>query len=266
MSNYIENNYVRRANLLTYLLVLSLSACIPNKQLVYFPNPEFNTQVPTAVYNNRQTYQLQPRDVLSVRIKTLDTDTENYFNIQPNNGFQLLDPAGLYINGYSINTEGMITLPEVGKVEVAGLTLEEAEETLREAISSYISNATILVKLVSFKITVLGEVRNPGYIYIYNEQANVLEGLGLAGDLTDFGNRENITLIRQTGNGNKTVLINLKDPKLLASPYYFLQPNDVLYVQPLRAKQTRSNLNTLTLLSVLFGAISSTILVLNFIE
>lgn len=257
---------MRRANLLTCLLVLSLSACIPNKQLVYFPNPEFSTQVPRAVYNPRQTYQLQPRDVLSVRIKTLDIETENYFNIQPNNGFQQLNPAGLYINGYSINSEGMIALPEVGEVAVAGLTLEEAETKIREAISSYISNATILVKLVSFKITVLGEVYNPGYFYVYNEQANVLEGLGLAGDLTDFGNRENITLIRQTDEGNETVLLNLKDPQLLASPYYFLQPNDVLYVQPLRAKQTRDNINTLTILSVLFGAISSTVLVLNYLN
>ncbi len=246
--------------------MLSLAACIPNKQLVYFPNPEFNTQTPTLAYNNRQTYRLQPRDVLSVRIKTLDPDTEKYFNVQPENGFVNFNPAGFYINGYSINSDGEITLPEVGRVQIDGLTLEEAEIKIQDAISGYVNNATILVKLVSFKIAVLGEVRNPGYFYIYNEQANVLEGLGLAGDLTDFGNRENITLIRQTDDGNEVVLLNLKDPKLLASPYYYLQPNDVVYVQPLRAKQTRSNLNTLTLLSVFFGAISSTILILRFIE
>ncbi|MGD1892403.1 MAG: polysaccharide biosynthesis/export family protein [Cyclobacteriaceae bacterium] len=246
--------------------MLSLGACIPNKKLVYFPNPEFNTQVPTTVYNSRQTYKLQPRDVLSVRIKTLDEDTEKYFNIQPNNGFQQLDPAGLFINGYSVNSRGTITLPEVGEIQVSGYTLEEAEAIIRDAISSYITNATILVKLVSFKVTVLGEVNSPGYYYVFNEQANVLEVLGLAGDLTDFGNRENITLIRQTKNGNDAILLNLKDPKLLASNFYFLQPNDVLYVQPLQAKQARGNLNTLTILGVLFGAISSTILVLNYLN
>ena len=246
--------------------MLSLGACIPNEKLVYFPDPEFNTQTTTAVYNSRQTYQLQPRDVLSVRIKTLDEDTEKYFNIQPNNGFQQLDPAGLFINGYSVNSRGMITLPEVGEIKVSGYTLEEAEKIIRDAISSYITSATILVKLVSFKVTVLGEVNSPGYYYIFNEQANVLEVLGLAGDLTDFGNRENITLIRQTENGNDAILLNLKDPELLASDFYFLQPNDVLYVQPLRAKQARGNLNTLTVLGVLFGAISSTILVLNYLN
>lgn len=257
---------MRQINLFIILVVLGLASCVPNKKLVYFPNPAFNTDEPTPIYNPRQTYELQPRDVLSVRIKTLDNDTEKYFNVQPENGFANFNPAGFFITGYSINSKGTISLPEVGEILVSGLTLEEAETKIREAVGSYLNNVTIQVKLVSFKITVLGEVNNPGYFYIYNEQANVMEGLGLAGDLTDFGNRENITLIRQTDQGSEAVLINLKDSDLLSSPYYFLQPNDVLYVQPLRAKQTRSNINTFSILSVLFGAVSTVLLVLNFIQ
>ncbi|MEQ9443787.1 MAG: polysaccharide biosynthesis/export family protein [Cyclobacteriaceae bacterium] len=257
---------MRLLNLLIGSILLCASACIPNKKLVYFPNPEFNTQAPTPVYNTPKTYHLQPRDVLSVRIKTLDVDTENYFNIQSENGFQQLNPAGLYVNGYSINSKGTISLPEVGAVKVGGLTVEEAEAKIKDAISTYVNNATILVKLVSFKITVLGEVNAPGYYYVYNEQANVLEVLGLAGDLTDFGNRENITLIRQTNTGSETILLNLKDPALLTSPYFYLQPNDALYVQPLKAKTTRGNINTLSILSVLFGAVSTAILILNYVE
>lgn len=157
----------------------------------------------------------------------------------------------------------MISLPEVGDIKVGGLTLEQAQAKIKEAVGVYVNNTTILVKLVSFKITVLGEVRNPGYYYIYNEQATVLEGLGIAGDLTDFGNRENITLIRQTGQGNETILINLKDPRLLASPYYYLQPNDAIYVQPLPAKALRSNLGAL---GIFFAGISTVILILNFIN
>jgi polysaccharide export outer membrane protein len=90
--------------------------------------------------------------------------------------------------------------------------------------------------------------------------------LGLAGDLTDFGNRENITLVRQTNTGLGAVLINLKDAKVLSSPFYYLQPNDVVYVQPLKAKNTRSNLNALSVLSIGFGAISSLVLLLNFVK
>ena len=239
------------------------SSCIPNKQLVYFPNSQFNKDEPTLVYNNRKTYRLQPQDVLSVKIKTLDPETENYFNIQSSGGFQPINPAGLYINGYSIDSRGMISLPEVGDVEVGGRTIEEAETKIKDAVGAFINNTTILVKLVSFKITVLGEVRNPGYYYVYNDQANVLEALGLAGDLTDFGNRENITLIRQTKKGNQAVLIDLKSPNLLASSYYYLQPNDVLYVQPLRAKATRGNLSRI---GIVFGVITTTLLILNFIN
>lgn len=257
---------MRTPNLLFLYFVLVLSSCIPNEQLVYFSDPVFNAETPTLRYNNPKKYRVQPRDVLSIRIKTLDTDTEAYFNIQSENGFQQLNPAGLFINGYSINSRGMIDLPEVGEIKVSGYTIEETEAIIQEAISGYITNATILVKLVSFKITILGEVNNPGYYFVYNEQASVLEGLGLAGDLTDFGNRENITLIRQTDMGTETILLNLKDPSLLTSEYYFLQPNDVLYVQPLPAKATRNNINTLTILSVLFGAISSTVLVLTYIN
>ncbi|MDF9799660.1 polysaccharide export outer membrane protein [Catalinimonas alkaloidigena] len=248
------------------LLLLTIVSCIPNKQVVYFPNPEFSTEVSTEIHNPRQIYRLQPRDVLSVRILTLDSESAAYFNIQPNTGFMNLNPAGFYLNGYSIDEEGNIFLPEVGPVNVLDLTLNEAQSVIADAIGEYLSTATVIVKLTSFKITVLGEVNNPGYYYVYNDQANLLEGLGLASDLTEFGNRENITLIRQTEDGSEVVLLNLKDPDILSSKYYFLQPNDVIYVQPLKAKNTRSNLSTFTILSVLFGAISSTILLLRYVN
>ena len=247
------------------IFLLFLTSCISNRKLVYFPDPEFNTDVPVEITNNLQQYHLQPRDVISVRIKTLDSESADYFNIEPTNGFQQFNAVGLYINGYSIDETGCITLPEIGNTNVGGLTVQQAQKKIQNDLSDYLNNATILVKLVSFKVTVLGEVNNPGYYFIYNEQANVLEGLGLAGDLTDFGNRENITLIRQTQSGSKAILLDLKDPNLIASEYYYLQPNDVIYVQPLRAKNSRSNLNMLTLLSVLFGAVSSAVLLLTYL-
>ncbi|MFP4095372.1 MAG: polysaccharide biosynthesis/export family protein [Cyclobacteriaceae bacterium] len=252
--------------LTAFLLSVCLSSCISNRNVVYFPDPDFNTGTPVDIVNERQVYRLQPRDVVSVRIKTVDVESANYFNIQPETGFQQFNDVALYLNGYSLNEEGYIQLPEVGKVLLSGLTLQEAQQKVQQAFSDYINNATIMVKLVSFKITVLGEVNRPGYYYIYNDQANLLEGIGIAGDLTDFGNRENITLIRQTQAGSEAILLNLKDPGLLSSDYYFLQPNDVLYVQPLQEKNTRDNLGTLPILSILFGAVSSTILLLGYVN
>ena len=252
----------RRAML--FVFALSSSACVTTEQLTYFPDDQFTSEAPTYISGKPKEYKLQPRDVLSVRIKTLDEETSTYFNIQPESGFQQFSPANLFINGYSINSEGKINLPEVGELEVAGLTLEQAQDVITKGVSRFVNNTTILVKMVSFKVTVLGEVKNPGYYYVYNEQATLLETLGLAGDVSELGNRENITLIRQTNSGKEAILLNLKDPDILSSQYYYLQPNDVIYVQPLRAKATRGNLDALTIVSLVFAAVSATLGVLNY--
>lgn len=248
------------------LFSLFVSSCVSNKELVYFPNAKYNTKALTHIDNRSDSYKLQTRDVLSVKIKTLDAESSTYFNLQSENGNFNMNPASVYLNGYSIDKDGNIELPEAGAVKVAGLTVTEAQEKIKKEISAYLPRSSVIVKLVSFKITVLGEVQNPGYYYIYNDQATVLEGLGLAGDLNDFGNRENITLVRQTDNGLGAVLLNLKDPNLLSSEFYYLHPNDVLYIQPMKEKNTRSNLNALSAMSLLFGAISSGILLYNFIN
>lgn len=260
---------VQKVSIHLWLMVIFFvffSSCIPTKKLVYFPDPQFNTTELTPIINQANSYRLQPRDILSVRIKTLDTESSEYFNLQPENVFFNYTQATAYINGYSIDEKGNIDLPEAGPVKVAGLTVNEAQSKIQKSFANFLKRATIVVKLVSFKITVLGEVHNPGHYYIYNNQATLLEGLGLAGDMTDFGNRENITLVRQTDDGLGAVLINLKDAKVLSSQFYYLQPNDVIYVQPLKAKNTRSNLSALNILSIAFGAISSLVLLLNFIK
>ncbi|MBC7919456.1 MAG: polysaccharide biosynthesis/export family protein [Ferruginibacter sp.] len=229
--------------------------------MVYIPNPAFNTGSATNVANIQPEYQLQPKDVLSIRIKTLDPKTSDLFNLQSNTGFQPFDPPALFINGYSLDDEGDVTLPEIGKVNVRNLTIKEAEQKIQAKTGEYLGNATVLVKLVNFKVTVLGEVQRPGYFYVYNERVTLLEALGQAGDLTDFGERKNITLVRQVKGGSEAILINLQDPNLLASKYYYLMPNDVLYVQPAKAKLDRGNLNLLGFLGLFLSTITSGILI-----
>jgi polysaccharide biosynthesis/export protein len=246
-----------------FILIFINNACITNKKIVYFNDPSYNTQNLTLVDNKQDIYKLQPRDVLMVKVNTLDKESAEYFNITGGGNTFQRDLVSMYLDGYSIDQNGNITLPEVGKIQVGGLTVEEAQQKLQQAFSVYLTNASVLVKLVSFKITLLGEVQRPGQYYIYNDQATLLEGLGLAGDMTEFGNRENVTLIRQTNDGVGTILINLKDPKVLSSKYYFLQPNDVVYVQPLEAKNTRRNIASL---GVIFGGISTVLFLLNFIR
>ncbi|WP_415843881.1 polysaccharide biosynthesis/export family protein [Zobellia nedashkovskayae] len=235
-----------------------------NKSTIYINNPNLNHEVPVTIMDTIIEYQLQPRDVLNVQIKTLDAASSAYFNLQSENTFQQFSPAALYLGGYSIMKNGSINLPEIGQVTVAGLTLSEAEEEIQKAVRRYLPNANVIVKMVSFKISVLGEVNAPGYYYIYNEQANLLEALALAGDMTLFGNRENITILRQTKTGMKGMLLDLRNPNIFSSEYFQLLPNDMVYVQPRKERNQRDNLSTFNLLSIVFGAISSVVLLLNY--
>jgi polysaccharide export outer membrane protein len=146
---------------------------------------------------------------------------------------------------------------------VKDLTIEEAQQRIQTSANKFLNKATVIVKLTSFKVTVLGEVKNPGYLYVYNNQATILEGLGLAGDLTPFANRKNVKLIRQVSTGSQIVMLDLTDAKLLSSDYFFLMPNDVIYVEPLKARSDKTNLE---ILSVVFAGLTTAILILNYVN
>ncbi len=226
------------------LLLLCVSSCMAKKELVYIQNSNFKENVPTDIQTKYDAYQLQSNDVLSIKVLSVDPDMSNLFNItNPANAFGVAEPASLYLSGYGIDNEGFINLPTVGKLKVEGLTTSQTQELIQKNLDRYITDATVVVKLVSFKISILGEVRNPGYFYIYNERANLLEGLSMAGDLTQSADRGNVKLIRQKRDGkSEVVLLDLKDPNLVQSQYYYLMPNDVIYVEPLETQLKRDNL------------------------
>lgn len=246
------------------LLLMSLSSCYYTKKMVYLQDKDFSENQARLIQNKKGQYRIQPNDVLSVKVKSAtDVDISDIFNITPAPGSMYLSPGNLYMEGYSVDEKGQITLPILGSIIVKDLTLEEVQQTIQNNAKKYLNNATVIVKLVSFKITVLGEVKNPGYHYVFNNQATLLEGLGLAGDLTQYGNRENIKLIRQQEKESKVILLDLTDSDLLKSEYYYLMPNDVLYVEPFQANTKRVNLD---LLGLVFSAITTAILILNYIE
>lgn len=227
-----------------FLLLLGVSSCMTKKELVYIQNSNLKENVPTDFQTRYTAYQLQTDDVLSIKVLSVDPDMSNLFNItNPVNAMGMSEPASLYLSGYGIDKEGFINLPTVGKLKVEGLTTSQTQDLIQKNLDKYITDATVVVKLISFKVSILGEVRNPGYFYIYNERANLLEGLSLAGDLTQGADRENVKIIRQQKDGtSEVVLLDLKDPNLLQSQYFYLMPNDVIYVEPLKTQLKRDNL------------------------
>lgn len=257
------------SRLVFYILYLAsclfLSSCYYNKRLVYLQNKDYVSLKPILAENKKSVYHLQPADILSVQIKSPNetVETSAIFNLSPRQNGMFASPGSLFLEGYIIDVKGNILMPVLGEIEVKGLTLEEARNKIQEYAVKYLNKPTVIVKLTNFKVTVLGEVKNPGYYYVYNNTITVLEALGLAGDLTPVASRKNIKLIRAVPTGSQVILLDLTDPKLLNSDYFYLLPGDVLYVQPLSARSKKSNLE---ITSVIFSGITALVLILSYIH
>lgn len=250
---YIKNGFYKAFLLL--VVAVAVTSCYSKKELVYLQDKNFSTLYPTQIKNRRPDYKIQPNDVLYVTIQNPDTETYSFFNVGNETiGSRGGNEATLFLLGHSVNQEGSISIPLLGKIKVVNLTLDEATNIIQNEVNKYIKNSSVNIKLVSFKISVLGEVNNPGYYYVYNGQCTVLEGLGLASDLTQLGNRKNVKLVRQTDNGAEVILLDLTSADLMNSKYYYLLPNDVLIVEPSKEQVSRLNFQPI---GIGFSAISA---------
>lgn len=247
---------IRPRAMICFLLLIWLSSCYSRKELIYLQDSNFSNEYPTQIKNRRPEYKIQVNDVMHVNIQNPDIETAQYFSYGGgNNNMQVFgNPSTLYVTGYPVTEDGYISIPLIGNVKVEGLTINEARNLLQQEVSKFLKNSSVDLKLISFKISVMGEVNNPGYYYIYNGQATILEGLSLAGDITDYGNRNNIKLIRQNDDGVEVVLLNLTESEVMKSKYYYLLPNDVIYVEPSERQVRRDNLVPL---ATLFGALTA---------
>lgn len=241
-----------------------MSSCYYNSRLIYLQDKHFSEFSPTLLQNKKSVYRLQPSDIISVQVKSsTETEANTIFNVASHQNGMFTSPGSLFLEGYTIDTSGKINLPIIGEMMVKDLTVEEAQHAIQTSANKYLNKSTVILKLTSFKITVLGEVKNPGYMYVYNSQVTLLEALGLAGDLTLYANRKNIKLIRQIPSGSQVVLLNLTDPKLLSSEYFYLMPNDVVYVEPLKARSSKTNLD---ILGVVFAGLTTAALILYYVK
>lgn len=246
---------------LPLLVLLMLSSCYTSRNVNYLQSDKRKLTIP--VYPT--VYAVQPNDVLNIKIQSRDPEQATFFNLSTlnTNRNNQANPANLFLSGYPVTQDGTIKMAVVGELQVAGKTVEEIRDLVQSEIDKYLLNAMVLVKLTSFKISVLGDVKNPGTNYVFNTQSTIFEALSAAGDLNLTAKRKGLKLIRQQGDESIVVDLDLTDPSIIQSPYYFLHPNDVLYVEP--SKQNLLN-NNLGLFSVLLSAVSTTILVLNFVS
>jgi polysaccharide biosynthesis/export protein len=250
------------------LTIFLLSACTSQQKLAYLSNlPETNGEETFTM--EIPDYHIQPRDILYITIKAMTPDGRIAdFLMSANNyggTYVTQGESGGYIYGFDVNSEGNIILPVVGAIKVEGLTLEDTRKLLQETADKVFKNSTVECKLLSFKFTVIGEVRVPGTYTNYNNYLTVFEAVGRAGGVGDYGDRSRVLVVRPKDKGSKTFRLNLQDKNILASEAYFLLPNDVVIVEPLKQKIFNMNLPTISfVISTVTGVLTTTLLLINY--
>lgn len=228
------------------LLLLFVSSCVPIRQLSYFNDIE---ELERPVVNPKTQKTILPFDKLYIRILSIDPQTRDIFNIPEEARYS---PSSNALIGYLVDENGDIEFPFVGKINVGSLTLEQAGNKIEQALGEYVANTTILVKFIDNQVSILGEVQEQGVYSFSQEKLNIYEALALGGGLTRYGNRRNIILIRQEGERIMHHKLNLSDSKIASKDYYYILPNDVIVVEPLKSiSSSYSNITFTTLLSAI---------------
>ena len=235
------------SSLITCCLIM-FASCTTYKNIPYFQDfPENDTSKPLFIKSVPfKSPVIEPDDILIITMEAEDNTVSSLINSNSNSTESAV-PGQAAPNGYTVDKDGYVKLKFLGKIKVAGLTTNEATNLIETEATKQFNNVTVKVKFGNFKVTVLGEVAHPATFVMPNEKVNIFDVLGMAGDLTIFGKRESVLLLRDSNSveGKKAIRINLNSKNIVASPYFFLKPDDIVYIPPNQNKFTASNV-TLT--------------------
>ncbi|MAN49770.1 MAG: polysaccharide transporter [Flavobacteriales bacterium] len=222
--------------LLNFFIFLSISiiSCTPMNEIVYL-NESAPYLIPPT--NNDINHKLNTGDILHIKILGSQQEVFEIFNIENSANNQQTTSANLFMNGFTIDSDGLIDIPTIGKIALKGLTIEEAKDKIQTKADNFLINSTVIVKHINFEITILGEVYKPGNYTVYKNNITIFEAIGLAGDLTDYGNRKSIKIIRK----DSIINVDLTNQSILTSQNNFLKSGDILYIEPLNTIKTRNS-------------------------
>jgi polysaccharide export outer membrane protein len=240
------------AGLILVPTLFIISSCGNAKKVRYFPNVKdgivpTNSPIPESV--------IQKNDILSINVSSLNPEASAVFN-SPNSSGGPAAGGGSQI-GYLVNTEGNIQFPLIGAIKAEGLTKNQLKDNIAKTLvdKKLLIDPIVTIRFVNFRVTVLGEVNHPTVVTVPNEKLSLLEALGLAGDMTIYGKRENVMIIREEKDQKLIKRINLNSDELFNSPFYYLQSNDIVYVEPSKTKVSNSSRGA-TLLPLILSALS----------
>ena len=252
------------------MAAITLASCQSYKKVPYLQSYESLTdksykEIVINEVNQQDTLydaRIQPKDLLNITINTTDPQAaapfnltmQTYNNIAQSNASTTSQPA---LQQYLVDNDGNVEFPVLGNIHLGGLTKGEAEQYIKDKLKSQFRGTPIVtVRMVNYKISVIGEVGSPGTFTISNEKVNIFEALAMAGDMTIYGIRDNVKLIREDNTGKREIVtLNLNDQDILQSPYYYLQQNDILYVTPNKTKAKTSNISSST--TIWFSVVGS---------
>ena len=271
MKPYIcYQNYKMNKSILYILLGISVffTSCIPTKDLIYLQNKSGTETGSSITEVMVKPYRLQVNDVLSITIKADDAKLVTIFN-PTNSGETGKSGSSLYFDGFTVDDHGNIRVPVLGEINAIGFTVEELRMKIeKQLLDEYFkkeANIFVTVRLAGFKYTINGEVGSVGTKFLFQDQVNIMEAIANSGDITITGNRKAVTVIRQLPTGIEMHDLDLTDIKVMQSPYYNLQPNDFIYVKPLKQKTWgtgKTGIESIGGILSLISLITTTILIL----
>jgi len=251
-----------------FIALFSLSSCVQQKQIAYFQKAinQSDTIAVAKVY----VPKIQPGDILDIKVGSLNPVASSFFNpfstlpVTPDNSSSTQSPGSANVapaltqttaHGFLVDAGGEIEYPILGTIKIAGLTTSQARDTLKNRLKLYVKVPTVSVRFLNYKISVMGEVARPSVYVIPNETITLPEALSLAGDMTIFGKRENVLVIRDVNGKKEFGRVNLNTREVYSSPYYYLHANDVVYVEPGKGRIAESD-KTYQVLPIILSALS----------
>lgn len=248
---------------LSLVLLIFFASCSV-KKIVYFNDLPVDS---LKIIKEAATFSeptIQSDDILSITIQTIDPTSSAIVNqsvsTQAVGASSATNVGNQVISGFLVDKDGYIHMSLIGRVLVEGLTTYQARERITSMAMQYYKEPTVQVRFANYKITILGEVTRPATYTVPNEKVSLLDALGMAGDLTIYGKRENVLLVRDNNGKKELVRLNLNDSDLLQSPYFYMRQNDVLYIEPGKAKAAANNAAR-TQTYAIFGSVISLIIV-----
>ena len=248
------------------LVCYCVSSCLSIKDITYFQ--PINQTRDEVITNIRTLYTpiIKSGDILSITVISMDKDDREIFNPLPPTVFQQAQIGGFIvlqpIKGFSVDSVGKIVFPQVGEMKVAGLTTQEVEKKLTDQLHQFVLSPTVSVQIANYIISVLGEVARPAQYVISNNRITLPEALALAGDLTIYGNRKNVLIVREIEGERIFSRIDLTNRNLFRSPYYYLHAGDLIYVEPTKGKLTATD-RTYQMAPIVISSLSLLLLIIS---